>query len=144
MNNKSWFSVKQVFLHVPDNKKLRSWYEERIILVLTENSEDAHQKALRDGNEYCISDGETCSFIGIIDIHELYEQEFEDKTEIFSSKTISSLNPDEFISQYYPDAPSDCEETGDEHYWHNKDGESSSCYNCLIARDGRLRENQDD
>jgi hypothetical protein len=144
MNNKTWFSVKQIFLHKPENKGIKPWYEERVILILATNEDDANQKARLDGEEYCLSNNETCRFIEIIDTYELYEAEIEDKTEVFSSKTISSLSPDDFVSQFYPDSPSDCEKNGDEHYWHNKDGENSACYNCQVKREGRLWENQND
>jgi Domain of unknown function (DUF4288) len=142
--DKKWYSAKQIFLHQHVNKNIKSWYEERIILISAESEEDANRQALRDAEEYCISDYGPCNFLGLIEIYGLYETELEDKTEIFSSKTISSLNPNDYILKFYPDSPTDCEKVGDKHYWHNKDGKNSACYNCQVEREGKFWENQNE
>lgn len=142
--DKKWYSAKQIFLHEPDNKKIKSWYEERIILITAENHSEAIEKALKDGEDYCNSDFETCYFLDLVDDFELYNSEIEDKVEVFSSKTISSLSANDFLCHFYPDSPPDCEQIGDYHYWHNKDGVNSACYNCQAKREGKLWENQDE
>ncbi len=142
--DKKWFSAKQIFLHEPNIKKIKPWYEERIILIKADNDDEAISKAIEDGNEYCKSDIETCSFLGLVDDFELYESEIEDRVEVYSKKVISSLDCNNFLSHFYPDSPNDCEKDGEEHFWHNKDGKKSACYNCQIEREGKLWEGQNE
>ncbi len=144
MSELNWFSAKQIFLHKPDNEKIKPWYEERIIIVKAENEQNAIDKALKNGSDYCLNDDETCYFIGIVDNFELYDSEIDDEIEVYSKKIMSSLNSNEFISHFYPDSLNDCEAVGENHYWHNKDGKNSACYNCQIEREGRLWESKNE
>ena len=144
MSELKWFSAKQVFLHKPNNEKIKPWYEERIILLRAVDHDNAAGNALKNGREYCDGDDEICNFLGLIDTFELFDSEIEDGAEVYSNKTISSLNEGEFISHYYPDITKDCEQIGEKHYWHNTDGNSSACYNCKIIREGRLWELKDE
>ena len=144
MKEKKWFSAKQIFWHIPDNKRIKPWYEERIILVTANDEFEAIDKAVKDGTEYCDSENETCHFLGLVDDFALYESEITDNVEVYSRKIMSSLGQNDFISHFYPDSPTDCEKVGEEHYWHNKDGKNSACYNCQIEREGKLWEGQNE
>ncbi len=138
MSSKKWFSVKGVFLHEPQAKNMKQWYEERIILLKAKGRKTALRRAQNEAQSYCKGlDG--TQLVKITEVFLLY-LEPGDKAEVFSSKTISRLEPEEFLETFYPTTPENCETIGEEHSWHNIDNKKSGCYNCLMVRKGKLWE----
>lgn len=139
MSKNKWFTAKGIFYHKSQVKAQKQWYEERIVLLKAESEKEALKQANKEAKEY-INDLEDTMFIEITDVFALYEEEPGDKCEIFSSKTISLLKPQDYLEAFYPNTPQDCEANGEEHSWHNLDNKNSACYNCLVKREGKLWE----
>ena len=143
MSKNKWFTAKGIFLHKPKIKNQKQSFEERIVLLKAKDKNDALKRANKEAKEY-IKDLDGTKFIEITDVYELYEENIGDKCEIFSSKTISLLEPNNYLETFYPNTQEDCEATGEEHSWRNLDNENSACYNCLVIRKGRLWETQNE
>lgn len=139
MSGKNWFSAKGIFLHKSKIENINQWYEERIILLKAESETEALKLAHREAKDY-VKDLEGAKFIEITDVYSLYDEEISDKCEVFSSKMISHLKPQDYLEAFYPNTTEDCEAIGENHCWHNLDGKNSACYNCLVKRKGRLWE----
>ncbi len=139
MSENNWFTAKGIFLHEPELSNTNQWYEERIILLKAKNETRALEIANAEAKDY-VKELEGTKFIEIIDVYSLYDEEISDKCEVFSSKTISHLKPQDYLKAFYPNTTEDCEAIGENHSWHNLDGENSACYNCLVKRKGRLWE----
>jgi hypothetical protein len=143
MSEQKWFSAKQLFLHTPNDKRIKQWYEERIVLIRAATDDEAWEKAKAEGKEYSDFGDDSCRFIEIVDLFKLFEEPG-DMKEVYSIKNISSLKPDEYIFRFYPDSPADCEENGEKHCWFNHDGRTSGCYNCQVIGEGELWRTEDE
>lgn len=142
MSKKKWFSAKGIFLHAPRVKNMKQWYEERIVLLRAKSEKEAWKRAKKEAKEY-VKDLDETHFIEITEVCDIgslnfYENKIDDKTELFSSKNISLLEPNEYLETFYPTTPKDCEANGEQHSWHNLDNKYSTCYNCLVKRKGQL------
>ena len=129
---KSWYSAKCIFRHL-ETESRRQIYEERIVLLKAKDSDTAIKKAEKNAIKYC-EDIEDCEPAGLIDVFELYDEIVGDKTEIFSSIQSNELSPEDYLSQFYPDTPDDCETSGQTHRWYKKDGRHDGCYHCRVTR----------
>lgn len=141
MSKNKWFTAKGIYLHEPEYLNAKQWYEERIILLKAKNEDEALRFAKKEAIDY-VKDLEGSKFIEITDVHELYDEEISDKCEVFSSKTISLLKPQDYLETFYQNTPEDCETINEKHSWRNLDDENSACYNCLVKRKGRLWETE--
>ncbi len=141
MSKNKWFTAKGIFLHKSQISNQKQWYEERIILLKAESEKKALKSANKEAKDY-VKDLDGTEFSAITEVYELYEK-LDDKCEVFSSKTISDLEANEYLENFYPDSPEDCEANGEKHSWHNLDGKNSACYNCLVEREGKLWEMKD-
>ena len=141
MGEKIWFTAKGIFLHEPKLLNTKQWYEERIILIKAKSEKEALKLAEKEAKNYA-KDLESTKLIEITDVFALYEEEISDKCEVFSSKTISNLKPQDYLKAFYPNTTEDCEAIGENHSWHNFNGEYSACYNCLVKRKGKLWETE--
>ena len=139
--NENWFTAKGIFLHKSQLENQKQWYEERIILLKAKDETEALKYANEEAKDY-IKDLDGTNFIEIVNVYALYDEEISDKCEIFSSKTISLLEAQDYLETFYPEAPEDCEKIGEKHSWHNLDNENSACYNCLVTRKGKLWETE--
>lgn len=94
-NNEPWYSVKSVFKHT----NLKS-YEERIVIFLAKDIDEARSKGTEEANEYVESVGQI-EFLKIIDIFHLFDEKIKDGIEVFSQITDSELSVDKFIERHY-------------------------------------------
>jgi len=124
----SWYSAKCVF-RIPETDSRRQIYEERIILIKAKDWDSAKKKAEAEANIYC-DDSTATEFTGFLDVFHLFDETLGDKTEIFSSMQTSDLDSDEYLSQFYPETPGDCEAEGQTHRWYKKTKDSKGCYHC--------------
>lgn len=136
MGKRVWYTAKGIFRHEPSAENAKPWYEERIVLIKADSEEDAIKQAAQEARKY--SKAAECQLVEIVEAWEIHDDKLIHGTEIFSSKNISTLGPSEYLEQFYPDAPEDCEAIGDKHSWHNLDGERSACYNCHTIQSGKL------
>ena len=145
MSKKEWFSAKGIFLHEPWAwaRNMKQWYEERIVLLKAKSEKEAWKRAKKEAKEY-VKDLDGTHFIEITEVCTLYEDKIGDKIEVFSTKNISLLQPDEYLETFYPTTPKDCEANGEQHSWHNLDNKYSACYNCLVKRKGQLWKTKDE
>ncbi|MBK8465983.1 MAG: DUF4288 domain-containing protein [Chloracidobacterium sp.] len=129
---KSWYSAKCIFRH-PETKSRRQIYEERILLVKADNSDSAIEKAEKNARQYS-KDLENCEFASLVDVFELFDEKVGDKTEVYSAMRTSDLVPDDYLNQFYPEAPEDCELVGQKHRWYKKDSRHKGCYHCRVVK----------
>src|SRR5688500_5024529 len=114
MSEENWFTAKGIFFHKPQTENQNQWYEERILLLKVKSEKEALKRAKKEAKEYAKNlDG--TQFLEITDIWEINSltDEIGDKAEIFSSKMISLLKPDDYLEQFYPTTPEDCEPNGE-------------------------------
>jgi hypothetical protein len=137
-----WYAVKCLFQNPETKTGPRQRYEERIILVKSNNFPNALKKADREAKKYA-KDSSNCKYVGrICDFH-LFDNYVGDLTEIYSEIRRSNLSPKEYIAKYYPeDRLDDCEKDGLTHRWYNKDNKNSACYECNVVKPGRLWEEE--
>ncbi len=143
MSKNKWFTAKGIFLHKSQLANQKQWYEERIVLLKAESEKKVLKCAKKEAKDY-IKDLDGTEFIKITEIYALYEEKIGDKCEIFSSKTISVLESQDYSETFYPNTPEDYEANGEKHSWHNLDNKNSACYNCLVKRKGRLWETENE
>jgi hypothetical protein len=137
MSHKIWFSAQCVFLHADKGHGPKQMYEERVILLRADNMDAAIKQAENEAKKYS-RDLDGCTYLGYVNVFELYDQELGDGAEIFSIMHKSDLKPREYIDIHYPEKPDDCEAIGETHRWHNLDDKRSSCYHCKVIREGSL------
>jgi len=143
MSKENWFTAKGIFLHKAQLKNQKQWYEERIVLLKAKDEREALKLANKEAKDY-VKDLADTTLVDITEIYELYEKDIDNKVEIFSSKTISTLKPNDYLETFYPNTLEDCEAIGEKHSWHNLDNKNSACYNCLVTRKGELWETEDE
>lgn len=131
------FSAKCIFRFL-ETEARRQIYEERIVLVRADNFDAAIQKAEKNSRKYCKNDN-NCEFVGLVDVFELFDKKVDDKSEIFSSMQTNDLDPDDFISQFYPDVPDDCVAEGKAHRWFKKDDRLYACYHCRVISEAKQK-----
>jgi hypothetical protein len=139
MGNESWYATKCIFLHAETKRGHKQMYEERVVLLKARSFDDAIDRAETEAKEYC-HDLDGCKYVGYVDAFLLSDGRIGDGTEIFSSMRRSELKPKEYLNQFYPAEPDNCEAIGETHRWYNLDGERSACYHCKVIREGQLWE----
>jgi hypothetical protein len=108
-------------------------YEERIILLRAESAEAAIEKAEEEARQYC-SDLNGCEYSGLTDVYNLYDEEIQNGTEVYSSMRTSDLGPGRYLDHFYPELSVNCETEGKSHRWHRRDAVSEACYHCSVVR----------
>ncbi|HKX29804.1 MAG TPA: DUF4288 domain-containing protein [Blastocatellia bacterium] len=134
MKKEPWYAARCVFQHLATERGPRQLYEERIVLLKAQSFDEAIQRAEKEAADYC-RELEGCIYTDYVDVFHLFEAKIGDGTEIYSIMRRSDLQPEEYLDQYYPDEPADCEALGETHRWHNADDERSACYHCQVVRD---------
>jgi hypothetical protein len=137
MSNEPWYAAKSIFLHAETKRGHKQMYEERVVLLRARSFDEAISRAEKEAEEYC-NDLDGCKYVGHVDVFHLPEREIADGAELFSSMRRSDLKPEEYLNQFYPDEPADCEAIGEAHRWYNLDNERSACYHCKVIRVGQL------
>ena len=93
----AWFGVRCVFLHG------ESIYEERIVIVIASDFDQAIAKAEDEATEY--ADGLNAEYVGLAQAFALFDAPG-DGAEVFSLMRDSDLPPDEYLIAFF--------DTGDE------------------------------
>jgi len=113
-------------------------YEERIVLVKSNNLQNAIKKAEKEAKRY-IKDLDGCKYTGYWEAWHLYDNKIGYLTEIYSAMRRSNLTPKKYITKYYSDdILDDCQKHGLKHRWHNLDCKNSACYHCKVILKGQL------
>jgi len=101
MKNKSWFSVKCVFLHkdLETDHKSQFVYEERIILVIADNENEAIALAEKEAVEY--AQDTDSDYLEFASSFHTYEEKIVHLSEVYSVMRQSSLEPDEYLDYFY-------------------------------------------
>ena len=137
MSDEPWYAAKCIFLHAETNGGHKQMYEERIVLLRARSFDEAIGRAEKQAEGYC-NDLDGCKYVGYVDVFHLTGGKLSDGAEIFSSMRRSDLKPKEYLNQFYPVEPDDCEAIGEAHRWYNLDGNRSACYHCKVVREGQL------
>jgi Domain of unknown function (DUF4288) len=129
----SWYSAKSIFRHA-ESEGRRQMFEERIVLLQAENFDAAFEKAELEARQYCL-DINNCEFTESVDVFELFDENIEDQTEVFSSMHTSDLDTVNFLTSFYPETPEDCVAGGQTHRWYRIDELNEGCYHCKNVRE---------
>jgi hypothetical protein len=100
MNDEPWYGAKCVFLHTEIESSPGQVYEERVIIVRAESSDDAISRAEIMAGEYA-KDVDSCSYTGFIDIFHIYDEDIGDGSEVYSLMRTSDLSKDEYLNRFY-------------------------------------------
>jgi hypothetical protein len=121
-------------------------FERRTTICSAPDEERAVEKLLAEAKEYPTSDH--IKFLGDYLIQEIDEPPSDEPVEVAHEMSIGVdpnagqiVKPNEFLKNYWDRSRiASCDALGFEHVWHNRDGETSGCYNCDVVREGRLWE----
>ena len=121
-------------------------FERRTTVCSAPDEERAIERLLAEAKEYPTN--EHIKFLGDYTIQEIDEPPSERPVEVAHEMTIGVdpdsggiIEPERFLQQCWQRSRMEsCDEAGFEHVWHNRDGETSACYNCEVVREGRMWE----
>ena len=98
-----WYSAKTVYRHhLAQDGKMKTVFEERIVLFHAANFEDAIEKAEAEANDYCTA-VENVVYLGFVSIYYLPEETVGDRTEIYSLMRNSDLSDTEYLARFHDD-----------------------------------------
>jgi hypothetical protein len=136
MSNESWYSAQCIFLHSDKGHGPKQMYEERIVLLRADSTEDAIEQAEKEAEEYC-DDLEGCRYVGYVNVFAMFDKPGAG-TEVFSTMQKSDLESKEYLNLHYPNEPDNCDAIGEIHRWYNLDEKHSACYHCKVVQEGQL------
>ena len=129
------FSGVGLFLHTYEGTDKVNRFEERVVVAVVANADEAEKLILSEFNEYA-TDG--VKFLNQYEINEVYEEEGP-VWEVASSMKLFTGSEQEYIDKYWSDQkPVSCESVGWKHSWFNKGNGILGCYNCQKERKGKL------
>ena len=101
MKNESWYGVKCIFRHnhLVADKKDHYVYEERIVIVLASNEDEAIALAEKEAKEYGSSPDS--DYLHFATSFHTYEEKIVHLSEAYSEMRQSSLEPDEYLDYFY-------------------------------------------
>ena len=103
MKDEPWYSVKCIFEHSNRNViEGMTVYEERIIVLLANDLDDAIARGEIEAREYA-SSLDNVRYVEFACAYHLYRRELIDQTEVYSIMRESDLDHDAFINHYYDD-----------------------------------------
>jgi len=98
---KIWFGVKSIICHKKNTIDYIS-YEERVVLFLANDFNNAIEQAAIEADAYCLNDDSVtnCNFY---DAYKIFDddEKIVQHTEVFSSLKKSTLNIQEFLDTYH-------------------------------------------
>lgn len=138
-----WYGAIGLFRHVRRDKRFVPRYEERIILLSARNRVSAERKVMREFQAY------TSDEVSFLNQYEVYELRASPSSrtplEVAWLMRTTKIKPREYVRTLWSDLrPKSCDDVGWKHCWHNRDGKTSACYNCLEVRPGQLWKDQKD
>lgn len=77
-------------------------FEERVVVVQATDFDSAQEKGKQEAMDY-VDPLDNLRFIAIVDIFHIFEANLEDKAEVYSKVTKTTLNPDEYLKARYED-----------------------------------------
>ncbi len=96
LGDSKWFAVRSVFRHAaPESSATEHTFEERIVLFLAIDEDEAIAKAEREAKSY---DGES---IGYFMSYEVVDSPFGSGHELFSLMRDSDLTPDQYLDRFH-------------------------------------------
>ncbi len=99
----SWYSAKCVFRHGPmAGDPGRFVYEERVIVLLANDLNEAVRRAEEEAKEYAAS-LEEVEYTGFVAAYDIGEDEISDVSEVYSILRNSDLETNAFLDRYYDD-----------------------------------------
>ena len=108
-----------------------------MILLSARNLKSAERKVLRDFSAYT---SDEVSFLNQYEVFQLNGEPSSKATlEVAWLMRTTTAKPREYVRTLWGDMrPKSCDDVGWTHCWHNRDGNTSACYNCLEIRLGQL------
>jgi hypothetical protein len=100
MEVKEWYGAKTVY-QVESNtvQSPQKLYEERIIILKATSFDDAISEAEREAELYA-HDESGIKYLGYVNVFKIFDEEIQDKTEVFSLMRESDLNSEEYIDRH--------------------------------------------
>jgi hypothetical protein len=95
MNSATWFSAKSLSFH-----RTESVYEERVVVFLAKDFEEALAKAEAEAARYAAQFADV-EDLGYFMVYDLSEESIREGTEVFSLMRDSRMPPQAFLDRYH-------------------------------------------
>jgi hypothetical protein len=101
MKDTLWFGARTIYRvensnTVTSNNKL---YEERVVLITANSFDEAITKAEKEAEVYASNTDMT--YLGFVNVFELYHNKIEDGTEVYSLMRESELEADAYLDRFF-------------------------------------------
>jgi hypothetical protein len=98
-----WYSAKTVYKHDRlENGIYKAVFEERIVVFLAHDLDDAISKAEIEAAEYCAK-GENVRYLNFVNVFKLFAERLTNGSEIYSLMRESELSADDYLDRFYDD-----------------------------------------
>jgi len=99
MTQKIWFGARTVYDATPKEDKEVKTYEERVVVLLATDFDEAIEKAECEANTYAAeSDME---YLGYVNVFQIFNDNIDDKTEVYSLMWDSILDASKYIDTFF-------------------------------------------
>lgn len=98
---KEWFGVKSIIQHKKDDINYLA-YEERVVLFLAIDFDDAIMQAEIEANQYCLND-DTVTNCKFYEAYKIFDEKIIERTEVYSKITDSILDIKHYLDLHYPE-----------------------------------------
>ncbi len=99
MANQRWYGARTMYDTYPSKQMATKIYEERIVVVLATSSDEAINKAEKEAESYSIDTGS--KYLGYVNVFELFDDEIQDGTEVYSLMRESGLAPSVYLDTFF-------------------------------------------
>lgn len=101
MKDSLWFGARTVYRIEKSNTitGTNKLYEERVVLISGNSSEDAIAKAEKEAEIYAANTDMT--YLGFVNVFELHQNKIEDGTEVYSLMRESELDADAYLDRFF-------------------------------------------
>jgi hypothetical protein len=101
MKDTLWFGARTIYRVEKSNTVTseNKLYEERVVLIAANSFDEAITKAEKEAETYASNTDLT--YLGYVNVFELYHNKFEDGTEVYSLMRESELDADSYINRFF-------------------------------------------
>jgi hypothetical protein len=101
MNDTLWFGARTIY-RVENSNTVNSpnkLYEERVVLIAASSDDEAIAKAEKEAELYALNTDMT--YLGFVNVFELYQSKIENGTEVYSLMRESALESDAYLDRFF-------------------------------------------
>ena len=101
MKDNVWFGARTIYRVEKNNtvSNPNKLYEERVVLISASSADEAIVKAEKEAETYASNTDMT--YLGFVNVFELYHNKIEDGTEVYSLMRESELEADAYLDRFF-------------------------------------------